>query len=219
MISVIVPTMWRYTPFVQFIGDLVAHAHVQDVIIINNCVEQTPDHIILSHPKVKMVTMGMNTYVNPAWNLGVYHSTAHILCVMNDDIVFDTLVFDTVFDLDATTDWGAAGLYACAQPGNSCYLRKWNNEQPHGFGWLFFLPRSLWCDIPANLLVYYGDNFIWDVITSQHKHMYLICNLTYHTPGSVTTSLGFRSWAPQEGYIYQHICTKYQITRTYNIQL
>ena len=76
MISVIVPTMWAYEPFLNFIGSIVELNCIGEIIIINNCVKDTPEHFALSHPKVKMKNMQQNIFVNPAWNLEI--GRAHV---------------------------------------------------------------------------------------------------------------------------------------------
>jgi len=46
--------MWQFDPFCDFLEDLVQLPIIDEVIVINNLVELTPDHSALKHPKVQM---------------------------------------------------------------------------------------------------------------------------------------------------------------------
>ena len=71
MISIIVPAVWGYDPFCNFLLDLVELTVIGEIIIINNNVDKTPKHDVLSHQKVHVYNQKENILVNPAWNLGV----------------------------------------------------------------------------------------------------------------------------------------------------
>ena len=92
MFSVIVPTMWKFKPFLDFVEDMVAHPLVGEVIIIDNNTPEKPQHRVLSHPKIKMYSFGINIFVNPAWNLGAEEAIFDRLCFLNDDLIFDLKV-------------------------------------------------------------------------------------------------------------------------------
>ena len=55
MISVVVPTLWKYEPFLDFVSSLVQVGTIGEIIIINNNQSATPIHDVLSHPKVKLI--------------------------------------------------------------------------------------------------------------------------------------------------------------------
>ena len=82
MISIIVPTMWRYEPFLDFAQYLVRIDVVSELIIINNDNTKTPKHPVLNHPKVRMLDFGQNIFVNPAWNIGVQAAREDIVCTL-----------------------------------------------------------------------------------------------------------------------------------------
>jgi hypothetical protein len=51
-----------------------------------------------------------------------------------------------------------------------------------------FMHKKSWIDIPHELEIYYGDNFIFDMQLSQGKTNYLITNMNHFTPFAATTS-------------------------------
>ena len=69
LFTFVIPTMWRYEPFVKFLTDLLDHDLVHEVIIINNDKPKTPE--LPDSPKLRLVDFGGNIYVNPSWNRGV----------------------------------------------------------------------------------------------------------------------------------------------------
>jgi len=193
--SVVVPTMWKVTDqFVNFLKVLCEYPLVDEIIIINNDVMKTPPASILAHDKIKLINFKQNIYVNPAWNLGVSTARNNKICIANDDVTFDTAVFEQLQDL-ITKDNGVFGL--C--PGESFFhqipvtdktinIVPWTNQHTYGFGCLMFMHKSAWVDIPEGLEIYFGDNFIFDVQLSKGRKNYLITNMDHFTPFASTTS-------------------------------
>jgi len=192
--SVIVPTMWRVADqFVDFVHTLCDCEHVGEILIINNDDSKTPEG--LHHPKVRMFNPGHNTFVNPAWNFGVGNSTYDRICILNDDVVFDTALFDRLQNM-LTPSNGLFGL--C--PGIDVFdqipvttktidIVPWDQgKHTYGFGCLFFFHKSVWTPIPAGLDIYFGDNFIFDLQLAQGRKNYLIANMDFYTQFAATTS-------------------------------
>ena len=80
-------------------------------IIINNDNTRTPDHPVLTNPKVKLVDFGQNIFVNPAWNYGVQNSSNTIVCILNDDLIFDLKLFYKMAEF-VTPEMGVVGKLA-----------------------------------------------------------------------------------------------------------
>ena len=81
MISVVIPTLWKYAPLCDFLTQVCVHDHVQDVIIVDNDRSNKPAHDVLLHDKVTLLDFGQNMFVNSSGNLGVYHAKAPIICL------------------------------------------------------------------------------------------------------------------------------------------
>jgi len=208
-ISVIVPTMWKCAFFPAFLDDLVNHELVEDIIIIDN--DTYNKHTIPKNSKIQLVSFGTNIFVNPAWNLGVYLTKAPIICFANDDIIFDLRIFDKISQ-QITMDHGCYGLNERHEINGDIFFDQYGYEDLFGFGQLMFIHRKNWIDIPEEINVYYGDNFIFDVQATQGKPNFLIKNLLYYTPHAQTTG-GFGWMLNNEGIQYAKICQNRQLKR------
>ena len=192
--SVIVPTMWRVADqFVEFVGKLCEHKSVNEIIIIDNNNTKTPS-AGLDHPKIRMLDFGTNIFVNPAWNVGVETSKNDKLCIVNDDVVFDTDLFDKLQNM-LNEDNGVFGLCPgepdFSQPPittKTIDIVPWAGEHTYGFGCLMFINKKSWVPIPAGLDIYYGDNFIFDLQLKKGKTNYIITNIDFYSQFAATTS-------------------------------
>jgi len=191
--SVIIPTMWRADEIlIPFLYKLCACESVGEIIIINNDVKKMPT--INYDPKLKIFNFDENIYVNPAWNFGVAISQFDRLCIANDDISFDTQVFEKLQD-QLTDNVGVFGLCPGDQIWNqppvttkTIDIIPWSGQNTHGFGCLMFIHKKSWNKIPVGLDIYYGDNYIFDYQLSKGKTNYLITNMDFYTPFASTTS-------------------------------
>lgn len=194
MISIIVPTMWKFEPFPRYLAELVKIPVVGEIIIINNDVPATPTHPVLQHPKIKFLNQKENIFVNPAWNLGVNHSSYDLLCFLNDDLIVDTKVFYKV-DEWLTDSVGLLGIrpenpYDPKYPfvDGSIDILKYNPDiSLYSFGTLFFIHKNNWIDVPNNLRMGFGDNWAFDTqIYINKKENYVITNIFYYHYGALT---------------------------------
>ena len=193
--SIIIPTMWRVADqFVGFLQTLCDCASVGEIIIIDNDTVQRPSSLVFGNSKIKLLSFGKNTYVNPAWNIGVKYSTNDRLCIVNDDVTFDTNVFTRLQD-SLSGNEGIFGLY----PGVSDFdqipvtdglidIIPWTGQHTYGFGCLMFMHKDSWTDIPEGLEIYFGDDFIFNLQLRKGKKNYLITNMKHFTQFAATTS-------------------------------
>lgn len=213
--SVVVPTLWRFEPFADVCVDVANHPLVEDVVVINNDSSKQPpaSHRLWSHPKIQVLDFGTNLFVNPSWNVGVYYSRAPVVCFWNDDFIFDLRLFNLLSTSFAPTQ-GVCGFCpteALARITLSQHTRDHKNLW--GFGQLMFIHRKNWVDIPPELLVYCGDNWIFDMQKTKWDKNLLIVGLLSYTPNNVggTSSRQFVDWVWQERQIYFDLVNKYHI--------
>lgn len=191
--SVVVPTLWRYPFFVDFLKDLVQFPMVDDIVIINNNMAATPVDDVFRHSKIRMIAQGENIGVNPAWNLGVAASHNHKVCIVNDDVIFDLKMFyhvDTVLSPASGVVGICPGVADFAQPpfvSGAIKVLPWTGQHTYGFGCLMFVHRSWWTSIPAGLRIYYGDNWIFDTCLAMGRTNYIITDALFHTPYATST--------------------------------
>ena len=156
--SVIIPTMWVPNTFNIQLMDMCICPEISEIIIINNKVDSTPNYSILSDPKIRMINQESNIYVNPAWNLGVSLATNEFICLLNDDILFDTSVFDFLSDKFSDT----IGMFAINMYDNSSTLHLTRAERVvAGFGCMMFFHKNSYVNIPDQLKILYGDDFLF----------------------------------------------------------
>lgn len=191
LFTVVIPTMWRYEPFIKFLTDLLDHELINEVIIINNDKSKTPE--LPTSDKLRLIDNDRNIYVNPSWNLGVRLSKTENVIITNDDLVFDLRVLKKVNELNDPN----FGL-ACLCPGEPYYKQppfkdgtidvvKWTGWNLFGFGQLMFIKKSQHVNIPYQLLIYYGDDWILNNAMDNFRNIYAITNILHYTPFAVTS--------------------------------
>ena len=191
-ITVVVPTMWRHSPFLDFAQDFLELNVVEHLIIIDNDISRRPNHPVLTNSKITIFEFGKNIFVNPAWNLGVNNSKTNIVCILNDDLNFDIRLFNRVSKF-IKPDMGAIGLSnGIAEFGQTILTDGMINFEPfhgqicEGFGNLMFVHKSTWKDIPDGLNIAYGDNFIFEQNLYNNRTNYFIVNMFHHHAASTT---------------------------------
>jgi predicted O-methyltransferase YrrM len=193
MISIIVPTMWRYEPFLNFAHYLVRMDVVTELIIINNDATKTPQHNVLKHPKVRILDFGQNIYVNPAWNFGVAAAREDIVCILNDDLQFDLKLLYKIVDF-IKPDMGAIGLMTgdinhgqIPVTTGEIEFVPFTNQNCIGFGELMFIHKNAWVNIPDGMNIGMGDVFIFERCLYHSLQNYFIANMFHYHYGNATT--------------------------------
>lgn len=201
MITVVIPTMWKYKPFVKFLGDLTKSQYVGQIIIIDNNPNEKPDLGVLTiHPKINYVTFGENIFVNPAWNYGVENAKFENVCLLNDDVIVDLKIFHRLDDFLETPNIGVCGIcpglseefgHIPLTNGEIDLVKcdtPYNYRTHFGMGTMMFFQKKEYIPIPDKLKLYWGDNFIYDTLYYKLNNNYQIVNTFYYTPYAVTTS-------------------------------
>jgi hypothetical protein len=156
MFTVVIPTMWRPDTFEEQLNSLCCSEYVDEIILINNDKNITPSFNILNHKKILHVNPSENLVVYPSWNLGVFLSNNNNICLLNDDILFDMDVFKFMSN---HKDKHLCGLSMYNQNEDFKLLEA--NERTHGFGCMMFLRKDTYSNIPHDLLVYFGDDYLF----------------------------------------------------------
>lgn len=193
MISIVVPTMWKYPLFTDYVSCLCDLEVISEVIIINNDIKAMPSDTRLSNSKIKMINFDYNIYVNPAWNLGVELSCSDKICIMNDDIMVDLKLFLKI-DRFLNKDMGVVGLCPGAKElgqtpvvNGAIDIIPWTGQHTFGFGSCFFIHKDNWNTIPDGLNIYYGDNWAFDTQLTMGRTNWIVINCFNHSPWATTT--------------------------------
>lgn len=156
MFSVIIPTLWQSDYIWTTINRLEEHHLVGEIILIDNSTEAKQ----LSGDKVNYVYESKNTYVNPAWNKGVRMAKYDNICIANDDLAFNPNVLDFVLP---HINCGIIGQHVS---NYDKWVTEFNPsiEKMEGRDWawgcLLFIHKSNWVDIPDDLLIACGDDYL-----------------------------------------------------------
>jgi len=194
MYSVIVPTMWKTKDlFLGFLNDLVKEEMVGEVIIIDNAPELNVDDPVLDDPKVFIFEFGQNVFVYPALNFGIRQSNFDNICLLNDDLVFDTKAFAKIASYLSIEGTGYVGIAPGVrdQPpmrDESIDIVEWIGQDTWGYGCLMFFNKQHCPVFPDELLVFYGDNYVFDYALSKGKKNYFVSNMRFFTPYHATSS-------------------------------
>lgn len=208
--------MWRFAPFADFAYQLLKLDDVVgEMIIINNDSKNTPNHPLLSHPKVKIFDFGKNIFVNPAWNIGAKVAKHDILCFLNDDLIFDLRLLYKIRDF-FTPNIGAIGLSnGLVEQGQTplttgeIEFERFQGQVCFGFGELMFIHKQNWDPIPDGLNIGFGDIFIFEKFSLNKVPIYFIVNTLHYHKGSTTIQSVIKDEArtrhEQEQAIYESI--------------
>jgi len=190
MISIVIPTMMEVNRdiFYYTIKQATKSDIVDRIIIIDNSTHRFSREIPLKSTKIIVRSMTKNIFVNPSWNIGVSLSTSDNVLIMNDDILCHKEVYRQVNEVMRYENMGL-----CSVTTKNCnnvkeYLKNiddfneristketFDNQNNNKTGWFFCVKKNLWRDIPEKLLIFYGDDLIYDRV----RHMkYLTKNIS-----------------------------------------
>lgn len=157
MFSVIIPTLWKSDKIEQLVQSLIDCEQVEEVLIIDNNPEANR---IKTQRKVFVIQSKINVFVNKAWNIGVKLAKNDNVAILNDDILIDTNVFS--FLEDKLVDCGIVGM--CWENYN---LKQSINmvltdvvDRPYGYGCAMFIHKSNYVEIPLELKIANGDDYL-----------------------------------------------------------
>ena len=198
--SVIIPTIWRSNleNFYKTLKILSGESQIKEIILIDNYItlkHKTKEDILNIIPKLKYYPQDKNIYVNPAWNLGVLKSTGEHLMILNDD--FHITSKKTLKNIIKTHITHRDILNSIYGISTSCYIEEptsnkiyLTDNEGRGTGWgcLFILHKNTWTDIPYELKIWFGDDYITKHVIRNEGKVYTFKNIKAY-PFSQTISL------------------------------
>lgn len=160
MFSVIIPTMWYANIYLEkLLNSLEESDSVGEIIIIDNnwlCDNKVP----ITHSKAIVLAMPNNIYVNQAWNIGVFVAKYDNICISNDDLYWDVKCLPFVTQhLNNNVIGLASANYDQKENFDNFYLNKIINRE-WGWGCCMFINKKNWVDIPNDLKIACGDDWI-----------------------------------------------------------
>ena len=133
---------------------------VGEIIIVDNNKDSKPE--LPDSKKIKVLEQEENIYVNPAWNLAVSVADYPVCFLMNDDITFDVSLLEDM--CEGLTDFDVIGLHYTSykDPRNSQIFVGHNIGR--GWGCLMCFETKMWIDIPEQMKIWSGDQWIAKMI-------------------------------------------------------
>lgn len=198
--SVVVPTMWMANLFfLPMLKNLVNREEVGEIIIIDNNYINRPNDQILKHEKIKLLDFGKNIYYNKSMNVGAKEAKFEFLCLLNDDVVFDTVVFNILAHI-YTARSNLKEVVGMIYPHPTFF----NNFKEHsklikdlklvecvqridGFGCCMFMLKEHYVPIPDQLVFHFGDVWYHNTQLKAGRRNYWLYNWVIGTKMRTTT--------------------------------
>jgi hypothetical protein len=151
--------MWKGFGVMQAIKEIVEQPSVGELIIIDN----SPVKVNIEEiPKLIHIREGKNTYVNPAWNKGASLAKYDKLLFVNDDVQTDWSFINALEEY-ITEERGMIGAgVSCWQGGGTSPGVSIINQMTNCYGCVFAIHKNSYLPIPEDLLIHYGDNWLFD---------------------------------------------------------
>jgi len=162
MISYVIPTLW-YSKNIHF--TISQFLEIKDskaeLIIIDN----NNENYFCNDPRVTVISMKENIYVNPSWNLGVKAAKNSKVCLLNDDIYFDLKRFHN-FAINSRINEIASTVTNFRlerHPETKWAIKeiKNKNQRPSSFGQIILFQKKNWLNLPNEMKLYHGDDLIY----------------------------------------------------------
>ena len=205
-LSVIIPTVQKNLRVLyQSLGILQNDDVVSEIFIINNFDKElcVPPHL----KKVRIYHPEENLYVNKSWNIGIENIENERFLILNDDIVgceyFCSKVLETnILEDEKTGLVGLSGTYINQYSNKTVKLKTpVINEQDivsfipltrylHTGDWgsAFFGKKSSYYEIPEDIKIIYGDNYLLYQNQINNKINYEIKGLPFNHIHSLSSA-------------------------------
>jgi hypothetical protein len=181
--SIIIPTLWRCDRIFELLDELEKCNAVDEIILIDNNYSYSKN-VNKQYTKIKLISNKENMYVNPSWNLGVKESKNTNIAILNDDLNFNSDVFDYIKN---HIDKGLIGLCCSAYDPidrNEPYEIFETEHRTWGWGCMIFLKKENYIEIPSALKIACGDDYLFHYLKCKK---YSLKNLRIHGRISITS--------------------------------
>ena len=215
-LTAVIPTLLKDENMLKNLLDsLCLDNSVKEIIVINN----TTDDFEHPNPKVRIISEGKNLYVNPSWNLGVREAKTDYVALINDDLVIPDNICSVILEkMDDSI--GIAGIDASSVietkdvdnnvilDANSVKLDNAKNIsfkpitfRPQKFGVFMLFKKSNYVEIPDELKIFWGDDWIIYQARKLGKTNITVNGIKIIHLGSLS-SKAFKTWANNEKRLY-----------------
>lgn len=198
-LSVIIPTMQKNTKILLKLLKNISQDKVVDEIILIDNAGKGFDKDILNVEKVVPVINAENRYVNPTWNQGVELAKNEYWALLNDDIlVSDDFCTNVVSKIKPSM--GIIGVATDSvqtlnpdlvdnifvESAKDLKLKVAKQRNLY-FGTAMFGSKKAYYKIPEELLIWYGDDYLFKMNNKKFRKNYNITNVKIYHLHSLTS--------------------------------
>jgi hypothetical protein len=167
---------------------------VGEVILIDNNKQDCPLSLTEICNKIVYVACKENLYFNLSMNLGVSKAKYDLLLLLSDDVIFDPKILKFIAENLTEKIGMIAPLSDYFNRGHeNLELIKSLNLQPlvikDGMGCAMFMHKNNYVNIPEELKMHFGDEFLLRMQTKNNRQNYNLHNWVVVTPMRVTTNV------------------------------
>ena len=214
-LSVVMPTLQKNKEMLyNLISNLNKDESVAEIIVIDNSL-QGIDNI---SKKLKVIIPKENLFVNPSWNLGVKEAKEDIVALLNDDV---TLPYDFCKSVveKMTPDMGIVGFHRdyienIPQVMPIPELEEITLEEAEGrcgfFGIAMFFYKSAYIEIPEDMKIFWGDDWLFYMNRKRKIKNYLISGQKiYHWGSLSSTDKTVNPYSKKDSKLYRKYTRKW----------
>ena len=204
-ISVIIPTILKNTKVLLKLIHLLSNDEaVSEILIIENSGKGL---FLPPNKKIKIYNSKENLYVNPSWNLGISKIENDRFLIINDDILpvenFCTIILRTnILEQNNTGLVGIDTAYICqnnrgttldieipdATEKNISINRMDKILRTGDWGSAYFGKKESYYEIPDDLKIIYGDNYLLKMNQAFGKTNYKISGIPFNHIHSLSSA-------------------------------
>jgi tetratricopeptide (TPR) repeat protein len=197
--------------------------YIKKVIVIDNTAKKEFKSKIKCGNKTIVVDDQPDLQVNPAWNYGVNLCDTKYYLLLNDDILWNSDVIQSCLNVVEKNDRYSVLTVVTRRESFDEYNKGFPVTTPKIItaavplnhiegGWFVFGKKDEWIDIPSELKIFYGDNFIFENAVIKHKKKIgkILTQYICHIVSITVTSLHLyeEGLLQTEGKIYEKIRAK-----------
>jgi len=213
-LSVIIPTLQKNKELlINLLNTLANDSGVDEIILIDNSLKGLNEKI----EKLQIITPKENLFVNPSWNLGIKTAKDDIVALLNDDITI-TSNFCSKIAEKLTPDMGVAGFdvdfvevsenIVPPPKETEIFLEEIKNRPDH-WGIAMFFYKTSYFEIPDELKIYFGDDWLIFKNKQLKRKNYKISGQKIYHFSSLTSKSVSSKVFKQERNIYKKATLKW----------
>ena len=224
--SIIIPTMKKNVRVLDMLLDeLVLNELIGEVIIIDNSQQETR----YESSKIRVISQNKNIFVNPAWNLGVKYARYKYIGLLNDDLILPTNFFNQLLDfMKSHNGIGYIGLDTIPKSSPQDFIRYPSNAnlefvnvvlRPLCWECAIFFQKNQYDEIPKEMKIWYGDDYLFDKGIKNKKANYAIRNSNILHLHSNTSKLKEFDALKEQDKVYYQKLQKHSVINIFGIKI